>query len=115
MEFRWEGRTPEGQLGREQLRRRSAERTLQELANGYERQANDVLSGQEGDAARDEVARFAKKITATEGPEQYEHLDKLIRALNLRKPAIFSEIPDDPHERSAFALALVRRYEQSLQ
>ena len=95
-------------MGQEQLRRRSAERTLQELANGYERQVEEIFSSKDATAARDEIARFAKEISSTEGPEQYEHLEKLVHALSLRKSSFFSEIPDDVHERSAFALALVR-------
>jgi len=117
MVFEWGrmDRTPEGDLGRKQLERRGKENTLEELAKGYERQAADVLAGKDGASARDEIARFAKDILATKGPEQYEHLTHLVHALNLRKSSIFSEMPDDAHERSAFALALVRGYEKSLQ
>jgi len=117
MGFEWRRmeNTPEGELGRKELDQRGKENTLEELAKGYDRQSEGLLGGKDGTAARDEIARFAKEVSSTEGPEQYEHLEKLVHALSLRKPSIFSEIPDDAHERTAFALALVRGYEKSLQ
>lgn len=117
MAFEW-GRmkqTPEGVVGREQLRRRGNENTMEELADGYTRQAKEILSGKDAMIARDEVSRFAKKISSEQGPQQYEYLKDLVGALSRRKSSFFDEVPDDEHERAAFGLALVRAYEKSLQ
>jgi hypothetical protein len=105
----------ERKLGNEQLRRRSEGETLEELAGSYERQAQEVLSGDDAVTARDEISRFAKKISSETGHEQFEYLNLLVHALYMRRPGIFAIIPEDEHERGAFALALVRGYEKSLQ
>jgi hypothetical protein len=102
-------------MGKEQLRRRGTENTLEELAQGYSRQAADVLSGKDSVVARDEISRFAKKISSEQGPDQYEYLQNLVSALVSRRSSFFGEIPDDEHERAAFALELVRQYEKTLQ
>jgi hypothetical protein len=117
MAFEWSrmNRTAEGQMGKEQLRRRSEGETLEELAGSYAGQAQEILSGADSITARDEISRFAKKISSETGPEQFEYLSLLVHALNMRRPGIFATIPDDEHERGAFALALVRGYEKSLQ
>ena len=108
-------RTSEGKIGQEQLRRRSSEHTLEELAQTYARPAQEILSGKDAIVARDEISRFAKKISSLQGPDQYEQLGRLVSALASRRESFFDEIPDDEHERAAFALELVRQYESSLQ
>gem|GEM_PF-4671029 len=117
MAFEWHRmeKTPEGRMGREQVRRRENENTMEELAKGYSKQAEEILSGKDALTVRDEISRFAKKISSSQGPEQYEYLHTLNKALSLRRSSFFDEIPEDEHERAAFALALVKQYEKSLQ
>src|SRR3989338_8811642 len=108
-------RTPEGLAAQNQLRERRETRTLVELADDYTQQANEILSGSDATSVRDEIARFAKKISASEGTDQYEALGRLVHALSLRKPGVFEIVPSDQHERAAFAMALVRSYQKALQ
>jgi len=118
MAFRFEWnrmrKTPEGELASKQLRDRSDFNSLEGAAFTYERQAEQVLAGPYGVSARDEISRFAKKILDTEGPAQYEEIEKLVNAINIRKPGIFEDIPSEQHEKAVFALALVRAYNKSL-
>ncbi len=86
--------------------------TLEEVAKGYTKRAQEVMSGAAAPAIRNEVKKYADIISATEGPTQYEHLGKLVKALDPYK-SFFKDIWSDPEERSPFALALVN-YEKSL-
>jgi len=118
MGFEW-GRenlrlNPEAQLARAESRDRDLD-PLSKLAASYERQAQKVMAGLDGASAHDEVARFAQKINDSTDLNQAEALERLVRALVLRKRSIFDVIPDDDRERLAFALALVRAHEKSLQ
>lgn len=106
---------PENRFATNQMRQRAETNTLEELAKGYSKEAVEVFAGKNKDIAHDEAQRFAKEILSKKGPEQYEELNKLSRALLLRKPAIFDRIPDDEHERAAFALALVNEHNKSVQ
>jgi hypothetical protein len=105
----------EARLGRKQLDNRADVQTIEELSVGYSRFAEQALSGADAISVRDEISRFVTKISSTEGPAQYEHLNKLVSALYLRKRSVFEVIPEDEHERAAFALALVNGYKKSLQ
>jgi hypothetical protein len=107
----------ESKHGHAEAHRRAETNTLEELAEGkeYSRQAEAILSGPDGNAARDEISRFAAKISSSTGPEQYEQLGKLAHALNLRRKTILDRAADDEHERAAFVLALVNNYQKTLQ
>lgn len=107
--------TPEGNMGRQELYRRGKDLTLQEIGSTYARSASEVLSSDDKGIVRGEVSRFSKKILSLQGVDQHEQLQNLISALAQRKESVFDEIPDDEHERAAFALELVRQYEKSLQ
>jgi hypothetical protein len=116
MTFAWEGKTPEGYVSRADLQeRRRKAGTLEQLSRLYASTAESALSGPEGNKFRDEAARFATRVlSATEGLEQGEQLDALLNALALRKAEVLETLPDDVHERRAFAFALVRAYKQSI-
>ncbi len=107
-------KTPEAKIIHAQDHDRQDLNSLEAAAKGYARQAREVFLGKDGVAAHDEVARFSQKIASSTGPEQYDVLQSLVRALNLRKPSILSEVPDDEYDRAAFALALVQTHETSL-
>ncbi|OGG56385.1 hypothetical protein A3D71_02200 [Candidatus Kaiserbacteria bacterium RIFCSPHIGHO2_02_FULL_55_20] len=87
--------------------------TLGEIAKGYDHKVQEVLSSKVGLAVRHEVQPVMNTVLASEGPEQYDALQKLLEKLEPYR-SIFSDIPDDKDERVAFALALVK-YEKSLQ
>lgn len=117
MRFEWNKMraTPEGELAHKQSRDRHDMNSLEGAARPYARQAEQTLAGEMGVAAKDEISRFAKKILGTDGVDQLEELEKLVQALDIRKRAIFADIPDEKQEKMVFALALVRAYEKSLQ
>lgn len=106
---------PERQMAQAESRDRADLNSLEASSADYARNAQQIMEGQYGVAARDEIGRYAKKIHSSTGPEQVDELEKLIHALNVRKPAIFETVPNDEHERRAFALALVHAHEKSLQ
>jgi len=102
--------TPEDVMLRQERHRREGE-SMEHLEHSYTAQANGLLKDER---VRDEVGRFSKNIiSAREGVEQDDYASRLFDALKLRR----IEIPDfdNNRERSAFALALARRHEQSLQ
>jgi hypothetical protein len=103
----------EAQLGKREGDRRAETQTLEELSHTYDKQADALLSGRDGASIKDEISRFAKAVKLNTGAEQYEELGRLVHALHLRKPKIF-EVLEDEHERAAFALSLVEKYEKSL-
>ena len=93
-----------------------AARTLESLSRSYDQQATDILDGSEGISVRDEVARHAASILqAREGLEQEDRLDRLLNAIAIRRPGVFSAIPDERLERRALALSLARTHVRSLQ
>ena len=86
--------------------------TLAETAKGYEHKVQEILSDKMGAAVRREIQPVMNAVLASEGPEQYDSLQKLLVRLEPYR-AIFADISDDKDERAAFALALVK-YEKSL-
>ncbi len=116
MGFEWGGmeKTPEAELARRETRQRGRKSSV-ELAHTYTASADALLSGESSIAVKDELSRFARKLlSAREGFEQGEYVKQLLNSLRLRK----IEIPDwmdSDKDRTAFAIALSRRYEQSLQ
>jgi len=101
--------TPEDVMLRQERHRREGE-SMEHLEHSYTAQANGLLKDER---VRDEVSRFSKDvISAREGVEQDDYASRLFDALKLRR----IEIPDfdNNRERSACALALARRHEQSL-
>lgn len=106
---------PEERMQRNQSRE-SAKKTLRDFSHQFDDAATKVLHGPQGDAIRDEVSRFADKITkATEGLEEQELLARLESALIRRNLDAFSEIGDDQRERQAFLYSLARAHLSSLQ
>lgn len=86
--------------------------TLEEVAKGYTKRVEEVMLGAAAPAIRNEIKQHADAVVATEGPARYEHLGKLVKALDAYK-SFFGGVWSDPEERIPFALALVR-YEKSL-
>jgi hypothetical protein len=103
--------SPEASMGRDQLRHRRNEHTLEGLARTYDRQAQGALAGSDGVVARDEISRFAKRMSSALETERDDLLDNLMHAIRLRRGAFFDEVPEEQRERRAFALALVKQYE----
>lgn len=71
------------------------------------------MSGTAAPAIHAEVQKYVGDITASDGPEQLEHLNKLVRALEAYK-SFFKDGWSDEEERAPFALAIVN-YEKSRQ
>ena len=86
---------------------------LDGIAKGYANEAEKVMSAPSAPAIRNEVKKYMTEVTSTEGPEQLEHLNKLVRALDAYK-TFFKDTWADEKERAPFALALALR-EKSLQ
>ncbi len=86
---------------------------LSEVSAGYSKQVEDAFAGKSAAAVRNEIQKFVEPVLQSEGEEQYEALQKLLKRLEPFRD-IFADVDRDPDERAAFALALVNR-EKSLQ
>ena len=94
------------------IRAQSQSMTLSEIADGYVKQVEKIMSGPAAPVIRNEVKKYADVVSKTEGMQQYEHLNELVGRLDSYK-SFFGGIWEDKDERPALALAFVR-YEQSL-
>ena len=100
-------------------RRESKDRSsipLNDLSTEYLKSAEILLTEKDGAVIRDEVSRFADMVVAgREGVEQDEHIERMLSAIVQRRPSALESVPDDKHERAAFAVALARTHKQTLQ
>jgi len=86
---------------------------LSEVGKGYSKQVAAAFEGKSAAAVRIEVKKFVEPVLQSEGQEQYDSLQALVKALSPFR-SIFADVSEDADERAAFALALVHR-EKSLQ
>jgi len=110
MAFNWEKmrNTPLGKMEHEQhLANQKA--PIDAQARLYERQAQATLAGRDGAIVKDELRRFGASIlSAREGVEQEELLERFQSAVRSRRGSFFDDVADDPRERLAFCYALAR-------